>query len=225
MLLRTLVASALLSLFGVAFAQEAPAPAPAPAASGPVAYKLDPSKGFIYVQVFKDPDTLASGLSHDHVIRALGWTGSVSWDPANPATCQVDINVPVKQLQADAPDMRQKVGYGNTLEEGQREDVTENMLAEGQLNAAKFANITFKATRCEGSGNAVKVTGNFTMRGVTRSVTVPMTITADGQKLTAKGSFKTNHTDFGFQPYTALLGQLKNKNEMSFTIDVVGARQ
>lgn len=216
MLVRSLFAGALLALLGVAAAQTAPAP------SGPVTYKIDASKGFLYVQVFKDPETLGAGLSHDHVIRATGYTGSVSWDPTNAASCAVELVVPVKQLQVDADDMRKKVGYDTMLDASQREDVTENMLSETQLDAAKYPTISFKATKCEGSGSAVKVTGNFTMHGVTKTITVPMNIAADGAKITAKGSFKVLQSDFGFQPYSALLGQLKNKNEIAFTIDVVG---
>ena len=220
-----------LSLFGllalvssVSLAQTPPPPAPV-APPPPVAYKLDASKGLLYVQVYKDPDTLASSLSHDHVVRATGWTGTATWDPTNTAACKVDISVPVASLETDADDLRKKVGYDTVLDESQRAEVKEHFLAADQLNAAANPNITFKSTKCEGSGSAVKVTGNLTIRGVAKSVTVPMNITADGKAFSAKGSFTVNHTDFGFQPFSALLGQLKNKNEMRFTIDVKGAAQ
>lgn len=224
---RSLLVVALLGLGATAFAGDpaatAPAPAPAPPAPAPVTYKLDPSKGFVYIQVFKDPTTLASGLSHDHVIRAMGWTGAVTWDPANPATCKVDINVPVAQLLVDAPEMRKKVGYDTVLDDSQREDVTKNMLSDEQLDGKKYPNITFKATKCEGTGDSVKVTGGLTIHGVTKTVTVPMKVT-NGDAFTAKGSLHILATDYGFEPYSALLGQLKNQNDMTLTIDVVGAR-
>ena len=208
----------------VSLAQTPPRPAPV-APPPPVAYKLDASKGLLYVQVSKDPDTLASSLSHDHGVRATGWTGTATWDPTNAAACKVDISVPVASLETDADDLRKKVGYDTVLDESQRAEVKEHFLAADQLNAAANPNITFKSTKCEGSGSAVKVTGNLTIRGVAKSVTVPMNITADGKAFSAKGSFTVNHTDFGFQPFSALLGQLKNKNEMRFTIDVKGAAQ
>lgn len=221
MRIRPLVFAALLAFGASALAQTPPAAAPAPAPA-PVSYKIDASKGFLYVQVYKDPETLASGLSHDHVVRAMGYTGSVTWDPTNLGACQVDFTVPVKSLQVDADDMRKKVGYDTVLDQDQRAEVAEHIFSDTQLDAAKFPNITFKATKCEASGSSTKVTGNLTMHGVTKSVSVPMSITADGAQLKAKGTFKVNQTDFGFQPFSALLGQLKNKNEISFTIDVVG---
>jgi len=219
---RSLLIVAFLGLGGAALAQD-PATTTAPAAPAPVIYKLDPSKGFLYIQVFKDPSTLAAGLSHDHIIRSTGFTGAVTWDATNPGTCKVDINVPVSQLQVDAPEMRKKVGYDTVLDDSQRSDVTKNMLSDEQLDGAKYPNITFKATKCEGTGDTFKVTGSLTLHGVSKSVTVPMKISA-GDTFTAKGSLHILATDYGFQPYSALLGQLKNQNDMTLTIDVVGAR-
>lgn len=225
MKLHSLTLIGLLALVGsVSFAQEAPpaAPAAAPAAA-PVKYKLDANKGFVYVQVFKDQSTLAASLSHDHVIRSKGFSGAVTWDPTNVGACQVEVTVPVSQLEVDAPDMRKKVGYDTVLDDDDRNTVKEHMLAGDQLNAAKFPTISFKSTKCEGTGANIKVTGNFTLHGVSKPVTVPMTLSADGKTFTAKGSFKVKQSDFGYKPFEALLGQLKNSDEITFTVDVVGA--
>lgn len=214
--------SSLPALAGDPVAPAAAPPAAAPPAPAPVVYKLEPGKSHVYVQVFKDPTTMAAGLSHDHVIAAKGWTGSFTWDPANPAACKADINVPVAQLDNDSPEMRKKVGYDTTLDDDGRADVKEHMLGDDQLNASKYPNITFKVTKCEGTGTAIKVTGDFSLHGVTKTITVPMTVNATPTNVTAKGSFKVKHTDYGMEPFSALLGQLKNNNEMTFFIDVIG---
>lgn len=223
----TLALIGLLAFAGGASYAQTPAtttpPAAAPAAT-PVKYRLDPNKGFVYVQVFKDKSTLAADLSHDHVIRAKAWTGSVVWDPTNVGACQVEVSVPVSSLEVDAPEMRKKVGYDTVLDDDDRATVREHMLDAGQLNASAYPNITFKSTKCEGTGNAIKVTGNFTLHGTSKTVTVPMTLSADGSAFTAKGTFKLKGSDYGMKPFEALLGQLKNSDEMSFTIDVVGAK-
>jgi polyisoprenoid-binding protein YceI len=210
-------------------------PAPAPVTTqvvpdtpaAPVAtvadYTLDPGKSSLYVQVFKDSGTLASGLSHDHVVTATGWSGSVRWDPSSPAACKVDITVPVSGLRPDEEAMRKRVGYDVMLEPSQREEVKGNMLAAGQLDAKRFGSITFASTRCEAAGDKVKVTGTLTVHGVPKAVTSTMKLAGDGKTLTASGTFTAKATDFGFDPYTALLGALKNKNEMKFTVDVRGA--
>lgn len=224
---RPLAIAALFALVGsAAFADDPPAteaPAVETPATGPRSYTLNPATSLVYVQVFKDPDTLASGLSHDHVIKATGFSGTVTWDAADPSTCKVDVTVPVKGLVVDLPEMRKKVGYDSELSESQRADVTKNMLSKEQLDGNTYPNITFKGTKCAASGGSVNVSGTINIRGKDKAITVPMKISTVDKSLSASGTFKVNATDFGFEPYTALLGQLKNKNEMSFTLDFKGA--
>ncbi len=50
-----------------------------------------------------------------------------------------------------------------------------------------------------------------------------MEITADGTSFAGKGRFTLQHSDFGFDPFTALLGSLRNDKALEFVIDVKGA--
>jgi len=207
-------------------AEAAPAAAPTSAPKPTAAtYTLDPTKGALYVQVFKDAGTVAAGLSHDHVIRATGWTGTVRWDPADPAACRIALTVPVSGLRTDEESMRKRVGYDTTLDADQREEITGNMLSAGQLDAKRYTQITFASTRCEAAGEKVKVSGTLTVRGKGAPVTSTMTLAADGAAFSAAGTFTAKATSFGFEPYSALLGALKNRDEMKFTVDVKGAAQ
>ena len=43
----------------------------------PIQYFFDDAQSLLYVQVYKDPNALASGLAHNHVMRATNWTGDV----------------------------------------------------------------------------------------------------------------------------------------------------
>jgi hypothetical protein len=49
-----------------------------------------------------------------------------------------------------------------------------------------------------------------------------MTVNADEASFSATGGFKAKHTDFGMDPFTAMLGALKNENEMKFTASLKG---
>jgi polyisoprenoid-binding protein YceI len=191
----------------------------------PVTYRLQSEKSLIYVQVFKDPDTLGAGLSHDHVVMGTGWGGTVTWDAANPAACKIEIKLPVRGLIIDEASMRKNVGYSSMLSEDQRVDVKKAMLGSDQLSGDKHSHITFASTGCEASGSGVTVSGNMTIRGQSSPVKAQMKITADGSSFAASGGFKTSHTQFGFDPFSAMFGQLKNKNEMNFTLDVKGTAQ
>lgn len=170
--------------------------------------------GTLYVQVFKDPETLGAGLSHDHVMVAKGWSGSASYDAANPGACNISITVPVSSLDVDPDYMRKAVGYDTMLTADQREDVRTNMLASGQLDAGSHPNITFQSTSCA----ADSITGNLTIRGKTQQVTLNAKIAEDGSSFSAKGQVTIRATQFGFQPYSALFGQLKNRDDMKLTV-------
>lgn len=203
----------------------APAATPEPVAAPvveakPVTYTLDAAKSSLYVQVFKDPTTVAADLSHDHVVAATGWTGTVTWG-AGP--CAVDISVPVSGLRNDDDAMRKRVGYDVMLDEGQRADVKANMLGASQLDASRSPTITYKAMSCEATDATWKVTGALTIRGVAKRVITTLKVSADGARFSASGKFTAKTNDFGFEPFSAMLGALKNKAEMKFTLDVVGA--
>ena len=122
---------------------------------------------FLYVQVYKAP-TLATDLSHDHAIQAVGWSGKGTWDANDYSTCNIAISVPVNNLQVDNPDIRKLAGIDGTISESMRKDVKKHMLSDIQLNADKYPMITFQSTGCEGSGASMTLKGNFTMHGTTK---------------------------------------------------------
>lgn len=208
---------------GVAHAQE-PAPAPAPAAAA-ADYKLNASASTLFVVVHKDPSTIGSGFAHDHAIGATGWSGTVHWDPANVAACNINITVPVSGLKVDPPGYRSKAGLEpQELSADDIQTITDNFRGGSQLDMAHYANITFQSTSCAQQGDKVLVSGNMTMRGKSRPTQVPMSITADGTTFKASGKFDAKHTDWGFNPFSAAFGAVKNQDGLIFVIDVVGSK-
>jgi polyisoprenoid-binding protein YceI len=99
------------------------------------------------VRVYKDPSTVAAGLSHDHAIASTQHSGTVSYDPANPAACAISVTVPVAGLDPDPDALRQKVGLPGVIEASARAEIKEHMLDAEQLNAKAFPTITFVITR------------------------------------------------------------------------------
>lgn len=194
------------------------------AEAAPTTYTLTESGSKLYVQVFKKRNA-ASRLAHDHVVLATGWTGTVTWDPDNVAGCAVSLDVPVVGLIPDTDEMRALVGYGSRLSSSNQKKVKGNIVSLTQLAAEHFPVITYRSTGCSGSGSNVTVNGALSIRGVSKSISVPMEIGLTGKGFSAKGSFTATHEDFEFAPYTAMGGALRNETEMRFTVDVVGSAQ
>lgn len=187
----------------------------------PTEYALLANKGTLYIKVNKDLEALGAALAHDHAIKAVGWSGKATWDTESPEACKISVIVPVNNLQVDQTEMRVAAGLEGEVSDSQRSEITKNMLAEGQLNSASHPTIEFKATGCSGSGEKVVLKGSFTLRGVTKAISVPVTVSTE-EGLRVKGNFPIKATDYGFEPYSAMFGQIRNSNEMRIYLDLRG---
>lgn len=87
-------------------------------------------------------------------------TGTLQLDPKNPAAAKVDVTIPVSKVTTASAGLT-----GHLLkapEAGKKPD----------FFGANPADARFVSTRVEVSGNEAKVTGNLTLNGVTRPVTL-----------------------------------------------------
>ncbi len=201
-----------MSLSTAAVAQE-------PGPRGGHTYTISQKDSRLYVQVYHDRDTIASGFAHDHVIRAGKMVGEVSFDPQQPKACRLTLDVPARALVVDAPAMRRKVGYKKMLDKGDRQTVRDHMLEDDQLDAAEHPTLQFSASDCQpitGKQDLYNVHLAVTVRGKTKTKTVPVRIRARGGVLDAKSAFNMKHSDFGMKPYSALLGAVQVSQPIRF---------
>jgi polyisoprenoid-binding protein YceI len=185
-------------------------------------YRLSPSASELTVQVFKDTSSLAARLSHDHVIQASQMTGVITWSD-NASDCVVDVRVPILGLRVDPPHLRERLRLGSKLTDKDKRETDKNMRAKSQLWSDRFPVITVRSTSCAPKNGGLRVTFDMCIRGRTVSRAADLTVTLEGDTLTAAGSFKARATDFGFKPFSALLGALKNQDEMLFSAKLVGS--
>ncbi len=187
-------------------------------------YFLSDERSLLYVLVENDSSTLMSRMGHDHVVRATGWRGTLVYEGARPMETKVDIRIPVRGLRADEAHIRPGAGLSGSVSESDCRKTEENMLKKNQLWADRFAEISFVSTACRVDGNAgeLMVSGVMTIRGVAKSLEVVMTMDEKDGAPRARGRFTVTHEDFGFKPYSAPLGALKNRDEITFVIEAVG---
>ena len=99
------------------------------------------------------------------------------------------------------------------------------MRAKKQLDAENFPQITFRSQSCSGTKKELLVNGELTIRGKSKAVTIPLEIYHGDNSIRAKGTFTAQHSDFGFSPYSAFFGTVKNRQEILFMINAVGTAQ
>lgn len=137
-------------------------------------------------------------------------TGTVTWDPADPTKTQIDATI-----DANSVDTRVQM-RDNDLRSAHFFDV------------AKYPTITFKSKHAEVAGaGKLKVTGDLTIHGVTKEVTLdveelrgPAKDPWGGTRVGATAKTKINRKDFGLQWNVGLeAGGILVGEEVSITIE------
>lgn len=213
-----LAAAAALTLLAACGKEQTPAPAaeppaaaePAPVAEAPPAqtkfdastapagpYKTDPRHAYI-------------AFSYDHMgyshpmVRWGDWSADLTWNPAAPEQSSVTATINVASVDTGVAQL------------------DEHMKSADMFDAGTYPTITFKSTGLTLSGGSSAImTGDLTVKDVTRPVTLDVTINraanddfAKAYKLgfSAKGVLK--RSDFGVDLYVPMVG-----DDVSFLIE------
>jgi polyisoprenoid-binding protein YceI len=138
-------------------------------------------------------------------------TGTIRYDPANLSKAVVGAEVDVSTIDTREP----------------KRDA--HLKSADFFDVEKFPTMTFKSTKVEPAGQGkVKMTGDLTIRGVTKSVVFdvegpspPIKDTRGGVRTGASATTKINRKDFGVS-YNRVLeaGGVVVGDEVTITIDV-----
>lgn len=180
-----------------------PNAAPAPAAAGalqPGKYAVDPGHSAV---IFK--------AKHFGAGYTYAWfkefEGSFTVD-ADPAKSAVDVTVKVGSVDSRIP----------------KRDA--HLASPDFFNAAQFPTATFKSTKVEKAADGWNVTGDFTLRGKTKSVTAKVTPVGNGKSPKGQvlggfeGKLMLNRQDFDVKFMTGALG-----DDIEVTLALEGALQ
>ena len=149
---------------------------------------------------------------------AVGISGSVSFDPAKPASTTGKIVLATSSMHVDNPVMKK------------------HMLDEGWMHVSKFPTIEFVAgemTNIKTSGTNITgtIAGKLTVKGVTKKVSVPVRLTylkgmlikrnrVPGDLLVLRSDFTIKRSDYGIN---AGNNEEKVSDEIELKLRVAGA--
>ena len=174
---------------------------------------------------FKDPKGVNNArFSLDAPLEAIsgnatGVSGTVTFDPVAPGAAKGRIVVASSSLRLPNSMMQQ------------------HLQSDKWLDVAKYPEISFEATalqniKTEGGNTAADVTGRFTLKGVSKELTLPVKFTylkgklgqrvprMEGDLLVIRANFSIKRSDFGVNA-----GQFEDKvsDTIELTLSIAGA--
>ena len=154
------------------------------ALAAPVSYQIDPTHTNVIASWnhfgFSNPTAAINGAE-----------GTIVYDKESPEDSMVDVSVSIASMDTFVAKL------------------TEEFMEEGWFNEAKFPKATFKSTDVEVTGDdTMEVTGDLTIKGVTKEVTLDVTLNGAGKHpMTQKQAVGFDATttimrsDFGIDTY------------------------
>ena len=157
------------------------------------------------------------GFSIRHLVsRTSGnftdFSGTIVYDPAAPGKTAVEATIKVASI-----DTR------NTSRD-------QHLKGDDFLNAAVHPEITFKSTDARLDGSVLQVTGNLTLHGVTRQITLPVEVLGigthprNGAPVAGFASQVTiKRSDYGVDSWTDAAGVLGDEVRVELTMEAIGS--
>jgi polyisoprenoid-binding protein YceI len=173
-----------------------------PAFASAESFKIDP----VHTTVIYRIKHLASSYSYG---RFDNVTGTFEVDAAALEKSTFDVNIPVADIDS-GNDARNK-----------------HLKSPDFFDEKQFPTITFKSTSVKKTGdNTIDVTGDLTVHGVTKSVTIPFTFIGEGSNPQAgtragfEGELKLNRSDYGMNGWQKVVG-----DDVTLIVSVEGVKQ
>lgn len=163
--------------------------------------EIDTTNSRLTVYAYKTG--MFSFAAHDHEISAPIVSGRVDDSASSPS---VRLVVNAKEMRVLDPKVSEK----------DRAEIQKDMHAK-VLESERYPTIEFVSTKIEQAGaDHWTVTGNLSLHGQTKPVTV--SVTRNGGRYTGEAKFR--QTEFGITPISVAGGTVKVKDEVKVTFEI-----
>jgi polyisoprenoid-binding protein YceI len=181
-------------------APETETAAPGPATSGPSTWRVDPSGSAInFAFSFDD----GGGEPTRFEGRFSSWRADIRFDPGN-----LEASSAVVTIQTGSA----AVGV----------QIHDNALPTAPwFDAGGHPTATFRTTRIRRDGDGYVARGDLTIKGRTRSVDLPFTLTIDGSRARMNGAVTIDRRDFGIGNDTEADDMISREVRISVRVEAV----
>lgn len=201
-------------------------------------WRVDPEQSTF--AVLTQREGLASGLAHDHLIIARTPDCRFSVDAASPENSSLRCRQEVAALDVDPAAERarlagrlQQLGALSRdlppLSDGDRADIRAAMLSADQLDAERFPRIEAELLGITPRKARDDLPGKFEwtarlrmdIHGRSLETTAPLRAELNSDELRAELLVAMRFSDFGIEPYSALLGAVRNADRFYLYVELV----
>jgi polyisoprenoid-binding protein YceI len=176
-------------------------------------YLVDAEQSSLVVNVGRAG--LFAFAGHRHEVVASRIEGTITADPEDPARSSVSLRFLAAGLRV--------TGRGEPADDVP--EVQARMESPEVLDVARFPDILFRSSAVEGrqAGGVwnLRLTGELSLKGVARSLLLPLRVKMADGVLEATGQAVLRQTDFGLRP-VSVAGVVKVKNELGLDYRIVG---
>lgn len=189
----------------------------------------------------------AARLAHDHMVHPHSYDTRLELDPDSPQTAQLTLAFQVDDLVVDHPEAQARVqdrlqelgildGPFKPASASDREDIREEMLGPGQLDAENHPEIRVVTRSIDPDPDeavAFLVSFDMTVKGITRQSTARVHMRRPGsssspgghaggaERLVLEGRAELRFTDFDIEPFRAFLGAVRNQDRFFLYMHLV----
>ena len=175
-------------------------------------YRIDAGQSRFMVKSFAGGFLSAFAHDHNRAIREFSGDVRFTFGTVEPASLQLKIKSGSLAVtdKVSATD-RQKI---------------EGTMRDEVLETGKYPEISFKSTGVSASKTGdgqfqARITGELTLHGVTKPMTINAELEFGASLLRARGGFSVKQSSFDIKPVSVAGGTVKVKDELKFTFDIV----
>ena len=152
---------------------------------------------------------------HAHEVLAPRFEGEIQANASDIGASSVQLGFETGALQVS--------GRGEPPEDVPK--VQARMIGPELLDVARFPHVTFHSTRVEARQAAkdtydLRITGELSVHGVTRSIILPVRVVVTSAALRASGTLVLRQTDYALTP-VSVAGVVKVKDELAIELRIV----
>ena len=165
-----------------------------------------------------------TGMGHSHGMEAGLSSGHLTLGATTKAG-QLVFNM--NSFAADTELARKMVGLKGTTAGWMQKQVTKEMHGPKILNSVDFPTAVFDIESCQLDGidaetgvPKYRASGNFTLRGQTNAITVPITVDQEKGWLRVTGRFTFKQSDYGIKPLSKGFGAIGVADDLTVIGDL-----